>query len=101
MTDSTTADATYVARPAGTITVDNIGTFRAEMLDRIDNGCTDLTVDLADVEMIDSKGLAVFMTCHQAIAEKGGTLTVVSANEDYRDLFHITRMDKYFTVRAH
>lgn len=84
--------------PEGKITAVNADDFRKELLKLVQEGQIHLTIDLKQVDIIDSKGLSVFIVCHKTVTEKGGALTVVTDNQDFRDLFHVMRLDEHFTV---
>ncbi|MCD4670617.1 MAG: STAS domain-containing protein, partial [Actinomycetia bacterium] len=71
---------------------------RKELQSLIEGGQVNLAIDLADVGIIDSKGLAVFMMCHKSVSSRGGKLTVLTTNEDFKHLFHVMRLDEHFTV---
>ena len=90
---------TVIVQPNGKITAANVDEFRQELLKHVESGVTDLTINLNNVDIIDSKGLAVFVVCHKTITGKGGKLTVVTDNEDFRNLFHVMRLDEHFVVR--
>lgn len=98
MLQTETQEDTLVVRPEGRITVTNADQFRQELHELIEAGNSNLTIDLANVDIIDSKGLDVFIVCYKALGEKGGALTVVTDNEDFRKLFHVMRLDEHFTV---
>lgn len=91
---------TTVVRPTGVITAANADDFRKELHALVESGVLDITIDLANVDMIDSKGLAVFVVCHQTLMPKGGNLTVVTDNADLQGLFRVMRLDQHFTVRG-
>ena len=91
---------TVIVRPEGKITAANADDFRHELQDLVNAGAVDLTIDLSSVDMVDSKGLAVFIVCHKTITEKGGTLTVITDNEGLRGLFHVMRLDERFVVKG-
>ncbi len=91
---------TLMVRPQGVITAANADAFRKELQGLVEDGAINLTIDLADVEMIDSKGLAVFVVCHQTLQSKSGALTVITDNEDLRGLFRVMRLDQHFSVRG-
>ncbi len=100
MIETQKTDNTTVVRPKGVITAANASDFKQNLHDLVESGATDLTIDLAEVDMIDSQGLAVFVVCHQTLSSKGGALTVVTDNQDLRGLFHVMRLDQHFTVRG-
>jgi anti-sigma B factor antagonist len=89
-----------IVRPEQDITATNVEALRAELQDLVAQGHTQLVIDLAGVGMIDSKGLAVFILCHKSVTAAGGSLTVVTDNADFRQLFHVMRMDEHFTVTS-
>jgi anti-sigma B factor antagonist len=91
---------TTIVKPQGKITAANVNEFRQELLTLIESGSVNLLIDLADVDMIDSKGLAVFIVCHKTVTAKGGSLTVVTDNNDLLGLFRVMRLDEHFTVRG-
>ncbi len=98
MSSTETRDTVAVVRPAGRITALNADDFRKELQSLVDRGSIHLRIDLAGVDIIDSKGLAVFIVCHQTVAPLGGSLTVVTDNDDLRRLFRVMRLDQHFTV---
>lgn len=87
-----------VIRPSGRITAAGAEEFRRELLRHVEAGKVHIRIDLEDVDMIDSKGLAVFIVCHQTVSQKGGSLTVVTDKGDLRQLFCVMRLDQHFTV---
>ena len=89
---------TMVVYPEGKITAANADEFRQNLLELVQAGETNLTINLEKVDIIDSKGLAVFIICHKTLSEKGGDLTVVTENSDLRGLFHVMRLDEHFTI---
>ena len=91
---------TITVSPEGTITAANAESLRQELLELVQEGDCNLTINLNKVEMMDSKGLAIFVVCHKFLSERDKELTVVTDNEDFRELFHVMRLDQHFTVKA-
>ncbi len=89
---------TCLVKPEGKITAATADEFRGELNKLVEAGSIDITIDLANVDMLDSKGLSVFVMCHQTVSAKGGSLTVVTENADFRGLFHVMRLDEHFAV---
>ncbi len=87
-----------VVKPTRDIVASYVDEFRKELQVLVEQGHLQLVIDLGSVDMMDSKGLAVFMLCHKSLAARGGTLKVVTQNDDFKHLFHLMRMDEYFTV---
>ncbi len=91
-------DEGSIVRPEGSIVSTRAEKFRDELKKLIDKGEKNIIIDLADVDLIDSRGLSVFILIHQTLATQGGRLTVVTDNKDIRNLFTILRLDKHFVV---
>ncbi|MBI9017179.1 MAG: STAS domain-containing protein [Phycisphaerae bacterium] len=91
-------DKNIELNPDGKITAANADEFRQELLELVESGILQITINLNNVDMIDSKGLAVFIVCHKTLAAKGGSLTVISDNEELCNLFHLMRFDEHFAV---
>lgn len=72
--------------------------FRKELQKVLDKGIKELVIDLHHVEMVDSRGLALFMLCQNTLSQTGGHLRLVTQNEDLRQLFHVMRLDRHMTV---
>lgn len=72
-----------------------------ERLDRLAaDGVHRLTVDLADVEFVDSAGLAALVRAMKTSREHGGDVDLVRPRADaaYR-VFELTKFDAVFTIR--
>ena len=87
-------------RPEGKITAANAEAFREQLRETLANNDKDVVIDLAKVDIIDSKGLALFIVCHKTLAEQGHALTVVTDNEDLKGLFTVMRLDERFEIRG-
>ncbi|MBN1491248.1 MAG: STAS domain-containing protein [Phycisphaerae bacterium] len=87
-----------VIKPDHDIVASHTEAMRQELQALVGQNHVNLAIDLGDVQMIDSKGLAIFMLCHKSVSAKGGRLVVLTANPDFKQLFHIMRMDEHFTV---
>lgn len=87
-----------VLKPEGKITAANVDEVKQTFLEWIEKGQKDLIVDLSGVDIIDSKGLAVFIVCNKTLSESGGSLTVVTDKQDLLNLFHVMRLDQQFTI---
>lgn len=63
-----------------------------ELLDQINELGTgqDATVDLGEVEFIDSSGLRTIVTCHQSFEEAGARLILKDPSESVKRLLEIT-----------
>ena len=75
-------------------------TVRAELLDMIQNGRTDLVIDMDGVTMIDSAGLGVPIATQNSLDKLQKTLTLVNVAESIQKILKVMRFDKHFEVRA-
>ncbi len=63
----------------------------------LDQRCTRLIVDLADVEFMDSSGLRVLVVTRNALDERGADMVIVGANDDLRRVFELSGLSGAFT----
>ncbi len=98
MSNTKTQQNSIEIKPVGKITAANADEFRQELLELVESGILNITINLNDVDIIDSKGLAVFIVCHKTLAPKGGSLTVISNNDEFCNLFHLMRFNEHFAV---
>jgi anti-anti-sigma factor len=87
-----------VVHPAGDVVAATIGELRQEMQGLISAGVQEMTVDLTDVRMIDSRGIGLLISAHNSLRKLGGTLAVVHASKDILDLLHTMRIHQHFSV---
>ncbi|MCP4707449.1 MAG: STAS domain-containing protein [Planctomycetes bacterium] len=99
MLETKKMDNTVSVYPEGKITAANVDEFRKGLLELVESGAVDITINLNQVDIIDSKGLSVFIVCHKTVNEKGGSLTVVTDNADFQNLFHVMRLDEHFKIK--
>ena len=71
---------------------------RAVLLEPLEAGHVDGSVDLADVSFLDSSALAVLTTVMKRCREAGGDLTLVSVSDPVRVILELTRLDLAFTI---
>ena len=60
---------------------------------------TDVTIDLAGVDIVESVGLGLVIATHNSLSHKGGKLTVINASDDVFQLFKTMRLDQHFEVQ--
>ena len=72
--------------------------FRDKLLKLVKEGIEELTLDLRQVEMVDSVGLGVIIAAHNSLRGIGGKLTVKNVSNDIYRLFKTMRLDQHFEV---
>ncbi len=87
-----------VVSPKGAITGATIDSLKAELLDLVDKGAIHVEINLAEVDMIDSRGLGFLVVCHQTLTGKEGRLRISGANKDILGLLKVMRLDERFEI---
>ena len=83
-----------VVKPSGAISGATIDALKTELLDLVEGGVVNVEINLADVDIIDSKGMGLLVVCHQTLTAKDGRLRISGANEDVRGLLKVMRLDE-------
>jgi anti-anti-sigma factor len=87
-----------VVRPGSEIVASNVDEFRSRVAQALEDRPAVLVLDMADVENLDSSGLAVLLSAHIRVSEHGGCVRVVNVSDDIRDLLASMRLDRHFSV---
>lgn len=80
------------------IYVSDASLLRDDLLEIIDQGITDLRVDISGLTYIDSSGLGTLVTINKRTKEKNGRLVLIGAQGLPMDLIKRTRLDKVFNL---
>jgi anti-sigma B factor antagonist len=64
----------------------------------VEEGVKDLSVDLADVRMVDSSGIGLLISAHNLLHKVGGQFALIRPSPELMDLFKAMRMHRHFTV---
>ena len=95
----TTQDAgAAVIEPSGDIVAASVPELRSRMRGAIAGGAHKLTIDLRNVEMIDSVGLGMLIAAHNSLTRVGGELSAVNASQELVDLFVAMRIHQHFSI---
>lgn len=85
-------------RVRGEVDVYTSPALRDELYRLIDGGATNVTLDLADMDFIDSSGLGVFVGALKRIRERDGDLRLRSLQPSTRKVLEITGLTQVFTI---
>jgi len=66
----------------------------------MEEGTTELTLDMEEVNVIDSTGIGFIIRLQNSLKEKGGALKLCSVNEDIVKMMKIMRLDNHFTIEG-
>jgi anti-anti-sigma factor len=72
---------------------------RRNLWSLIEEGVTDVTIDLAGVQMIDSIGLGVLIAAHNSLKKKQGRLAITNVSKEILGLLKTMRLDRHFDIR--
>ena len=99
MIEVTREDNKAVVRPLGdTIVAATLPELRSKMRGIVDDGVTDLVVDLAEVRMVDSSGIGLIIAAYNSLRKVGGQLALIHVSSELMDLFRTMRMHQHFSV---
>ena len=71
---------------------------RADLLEIIDQGVTEVTIDLSRLVYIHSSGLGTLVMINKQTKEKNGSLVLTSAQGRPYELIKRTRLDRVFII---
>ncbi len=93
-------DEYKIIKPVGDITTNNAEGFRKILVDLLNDGTKRYKFDFEKVNDIDSISLSVLICFAKMFKNKvkEGCLEIINTNKDISDLFHLTQMDKMFTI---
>ncbi|WP_022663082.1 ATP-binding protein [Paucidesulfovibrio longus] len=86
--------------PSGDLSSSVAEPFRSLLVGLLEQGLTRFRFDLTNVTDIDSVALSIFVIFANMVAKSGdeGLLEVVNANGDIREMFHLTRLSRIYSV---
>ena len=87
-----------IVQPEEDIVASMVDDFTNELRGFVENGETDLVLDLQQVKMIDSMGLGALIATHNSLVKRDSQLEVKNANEDILNLFKTMRLDHHFRI---
>ncbi len=72
--------------------------FREEINSLLQESPKEIQIDLSGVKMIDSSGISIITTTHNALKKSGGILRIINATSDIANLFSVMNLDRHFKV---
>ena len=82
----------------GEIDIASSDQLRSALLGLNDQGARQVTVDLTDLDFIDSTGLGALIRVLKHYRERGGDLKLASPTRPVQKVLEITSLDKLFTI---
>ncbi len=77
----------------------NADKVKNEFVKIINKGIDKISIDMANVSMVDSTGLSVLIAIQNTLRKKDGILELLNVSDDILRLFKITRLDQHFSVK--
>jgi anti-anti-sigma factor len=91
-------DTEVNARLQGELSAGNRLEFRTACLAELDQGGRNFRIDLSQMAYADSSGLALLLSLHKKIRQRGGEMRLASPNPDVRQLLALTKLDTLFVI---
>ena len=86
----------HIVAVSGEVDLFTAPEFKQRMSAPIDDGRSNLIVDLSRTTFIDSSSLGVLIGAHRRLKLRGGSLTIVCDNDAITKTFRITGLDGVF-----
>ncbi|MCX7087994.1 MAG: STAS domain-containing protein [Methylococcales bacterium] len=78
----------------------NSGELKAHLLQMIEQGETQIIVQLQQVRFIDSSGLGALLSGNKQVLAKSGRLILVNIQPQVLSMFELTRLNRVFEIYA-
>jgi anti-sigma B factor antagonist len=78
----------------------NSGELKTYLLRQIEQGQTQIIVQLEAVRFIDSSGLGALLSGHKNAITKSGKLALVNVQKQVLSMFELTRLNRVFEIYA-
>ena len=98
MTTAHVTDATYVLALAGEIDLTQAAELDDELKSLVDEGTTQIIVDLLEVPFLESSALGVLLKYSRLLRANGGELTLVTDDVRVLRVIEITGLAEHFHV---
>jgi anti-sigma B factor antagonist len=66
----------------------------------VEDGRREVVVDLSELDLIDSSGVAAIVALYKRVRARGGHVKVAGARDQPLSIFRLLRMDRVFSMRA-
>ena len=87
-----------LVQPAGDVVAALVPELRSALREALAKGARQMTIDFAQVAMVDSTGLGLLISAHNSISKAGGKLAVIHASKEILELFRSMRIHQHFSV---
>ena len=83
------------------IDITNSQDLKKKLLNLIQQGYTELTIDFKQVESVDSSGLGKLLLIHKRLKERNGALKIINLNNEYvKKMFSMIHLNKVLDIEG-
>lgn len=93
-----TADGSPLVTVEGSITAETAGTLSETMLGILESAPRLVTIDLSGAGYIASPGIGALVSFLRKTKQVGGDLVLRGVKPEVLELFHVTHLDRVFTI---
>jgi len=86
--------------PGEQIVIENAGELKEVLINLIDQGAREITVDMGKVKAIDSAGLGKLLLGNKLLRERNGKLIIENITSEYiHKMFRLIHLEKMVEIR--
>ncbi|MDY6065252.1 MAG: STAS domain-containing protein [Finegoldia sp.] len=83
----------------GDLDISTCAPFRDELLEKYEANKSNIIIDAADLEFLDSTGLGALIMVYNKAKEDGNNISIYNVKPHINKLFKITQMEKIFDIK--
>jgi len=85
-------------QPEQDIAGTKVDELKSEFKQALDEGVSQLVVDMAKIEMMDSMGIGLLIATHNSLSKKNQQLELINVSDDITKLLRLMRLDQHFLM---
>lgn len=82
----------------GKLVAGKLDDFREKIKEMIKNGHNSITLDMNNVDLIDSTGIGFLAATYNSLSKNGGSLRIIGLSEEMYSFFTSLRLNSYFKI---
>jgi anti-anti-sigma factor len=80
------------------IVASNVEEIKQELKQELAEGMTEITIDLSNVEMMDSMGIGILIATHNSLKKLNSQLNLINTSDDISKLLRTMRLHEHFNI---
>ncbi|MGV8121710.1 MAG: STAS domain-containing protein [Candidatus Xenobiia bacterium LiM19] len=89
---------THIVRLSGELDIHSAPQFKEDVLSLIEQGYTNIVLDLDELNFMDSRGLGTFISISRNVKDRGGSLKIICSNQTIMKIFQRTGLCEIFAM---